>query len=147
MIQKKQKPWYFNNMEKLVEIKNVRQRPGEGFRRWFSSESFDLIVWYKDSDKDIKGLQFCYGKPYAERAFTWEKSFKSSHYISEKTGLGSAAGILWGDAGRIPDREIEQFKETSETIGSELEDLVLEKIDEYNDSHKIERGLLDYMDL
>ena len=30
----------------LVEYRNVRQIRGEGHRRWFSDEYFDLIVWY-----------------------------------------------------------------------------------------------------
>lgn len=140
-------PCYSIGMEKLLEIKDVRQRSEEGYRRWFSNDSFDLILWYKDSGEEIKGLQFCYGKPYAERAFTWEKSYRSSHYISEKTDLGSSAGILWGDAGRIPQGEIENFKETSSDIGEELETLVLKKIAEYNAVHAEEKSILDYLDL
>ncbi len=30
-----------------VERKNLRQIAGGGFRRWFSDEYFDLIVWYE----------------------------------------------------------------------------------------------------
>lgn len=44
----------------LVELKDVRQIPNDGFRRWFTDEDFDLIVWYED-DK-ITGFQLCYDK-------------------------------------------------------------------------------------
>jgi len=30
----------------LSEIEHTRQIPNEGYRRWFTDESFDLIVWY-----------------------------------------------------------------------------------------------------
>ena len=30
----------------LTEIQNARQIAGEGVRRWFTDDYFDLIVWY-----------------------------------------------------------------------------------------------------
>jgi len=32
----------------LVEHAHVRQIHGEGYRRWFADDYFDLIVWYDD---------------------------------------------------------------------------------------------------
>ena len=40
----------------LSEIRNPRQVPGEGFRRWFTDEYFDLIVWY-DEARRLIGFQ------------------------------------------------------------------------------------------
>lgn len=54
----------------LRELQNVRQIPGEGHRRWFSSAYFDLMVWYGD-DCSFVGFQLCYDKPGVERALTW----------------------------------------------------------------------------
>ena len=45
----------------LSEIKNARQVPGEGKRRWFRDDDFDLIIWYDDSDT-VFGFQLCYDK-------------------------------------------------------------------------------------
>ncbi|MFM9912168.1 MAG: hypothetical protein ACKVN9_01360 [Methylophilaceae bacterium] len=54
----------------LIEIKNVRQIKGEPCRRWFTSDWFDLIVWYEA--EEISGFQLCYAKNEAERALTWK---------------------------------------------------------------------------
>jgi hypothetical protein len=54
----------------LSEIRNARQVQGEGFRRWFTDEYFDLIVWYGE-DNSLIGFQLCYDKKDRERALTW----------------------------------------------------------------------------
>lgn len=56
----------------LVEVKDARQVPGEGFRRWFTDPDLDLIVWFADeSQEQIEGFQFCYDKQRTEHALTW----------------------------------------------------------------------------
>ena len=54
----------------LSEIRNARQVEGEGFRRWFTDDYFDLIVWY-GNDRRLIGFQLCYDKQERERALTW----------------------------------------------------------------------------
>jgi hypothetical protein len=54
----------------LREITNVRQIAGDGRRRWFRDEYFDLIVWYSE-DGMLTGFQLCYDRQGHERAFTW----------------------------------------------------------------------------
>ena len=61
----------------LVEIKDVRQIPKDGFRRWFTDKEFDLIIWYEDDD--ITGFQLCYDKKEEERALTWHKENRYVH--------------------------------------------------------------------
>ncbi len=56
----------------LREIRDVRQVPGEGRRRWFTDAYFDLVVWYAE-DGTVSGFQLCYDKQGHERAFTWRK--------------------------------------------------------------------------
>lgn len=64
----------------LKERQDVRQIEGEGFRRWFSDQYFDLIVWYEDdSPGDCLGFQLCYDKEGNERALTWTKRHGYSH--------------------------------------------------------------------
>ncbi len=41
----------------IVEKKDARQIENEGFRRWFTDDFFDLIVWYEN--KEITGFQLC----------------------------------------------------------------------------------------
>ena len=61
----------------LAEIRNARQIAGEDFRRWFTDEEFDLIVWYGD-DRSLVGFQLCYDKQDRERALTWTSTTASS---------------------------------------------------------------------
>lgn len=119
-------------MGNIVEIQGVRQRPDEGFRRWFSNNYFDLVFWYEEEAGELTGIQFCYGKPYAEKAFTWERSYKSHHYVSEQNKTSQATGILRGNAGNIPETVVNRFLEESPEMDEALKDLILDKIDEYN---------------
>ncbi|MFP4330197.1 MAG: hypothetical protein ACLFP6_05745 [Spirochaetaceae bacterium] len=65
----------------LSEIKPVRQVPGEGFRRWFTDEEMDLIVWYDGEDQEqIEGFQLCYDKEVLERALTWRPGAGFTHH-------------------------------------------------------------------
>jgi hypothetical protein len=61
----------------LMEIKHVRQIANEGYRRWFTDESFDLIVWFMD--EEIQGFQLCYDSGKEKRAITWRLSLGYSH--------------------------------------------------------------------
>ncbi len=62
----------------LKEVSNVRQITGEGSRRWFTDQTFDLILWYDDKN-EISGFQLCYDKKVRERALTWRKDKGFSH--------------------------------------------------------------------
>jgi len=119
-------------MGNIVEIQGVRQRPEEGFRRWFSNNYFDLVFWYEEKGGELTGIQFSYGKPYADKAFTWERSSTSHHYVSEQNKTSQATGILRGDAGNIPAPVIKRFLEEAPDMDLELKKLILQKIKEYN---------------
>lgn len=58
-------------MTPLFEIQAVRQVPGEGRRRWFTSTTMDLFVW-SDEAGALTGFQFTYDKGKNERALTWK---------------------------------------------------------------------------
>ena len=64
----------------MYELNNTRQIDGEHFRRWFSDEVFDLIVWYNDRPH-ISGFQLCYRLGNIERALTWYKDRGFFHTI------------------------------------------------------------------
>ena len=74
----------------LTEIQNVRQIPGEGFRRWFSDNYFDLIVWY-DDERKLVGFQLCYDKDGRERALTWTHEHGFQH---NRIDSGEIAGHI-----------------------------------------------------
>lgn len=70
----------------LKELNNVRQVGGEPRRRWFGSDTMDLIVWYDPADTPV-GFQFCYDKGNAEKALTWRRESGFSH-----TGVDDGEG-------------------------------------------------------
>jgi len=62
----------------MTEIPNVRQIRGEGRRRWFCDDYFDLIVWYRA--EDISGFQLCYDRHGSPRAWTWTADHGRCHH-------------------------------------------------------------------
>ncbi len=62
----------------LREMRNVRQVPGDRFRRWFSDETLEIVVWY-EPDGAIFGFQICYDPQGEPRALTWTRERGFSH--------------------------------------------------------------------
>jgi len=58
----------------LTEIKNVRQIPDEGLRRWFIDKDMDLILWYEGEGEGPTGFQIAYDKRSVQRTVTWKIS-------------------------------------------------------------------------
>jgi hypothetical protein len=125
--------------EPLAENVNVRQRPEEGFRRWFVNSYFDLILWYDAQGGDLTGFQICYSRNKWEREFTWTRQYASSHLVSDsfiEAGVSPlSAGVLQGDGGMIPESVVARF-EADSADSTELErglrTFIVEKIREYN---------------
>jgi len=116
----------------LNEIKNVRQIPGEGYRRWFTDSEMDLIIWY-DND-EITGFQLCYEKGQQEKALTWYKDAGYTHDTvddGDRPYQGKMTPILVPDGFFDATRVSEQFRERAEKIDKELADLVVEKLVRY----------------
>jgi hypothetical protein len=67
--------------EMIREVQGARQIRSEGFRRWFTDQYFDLIVWYEgvDAQSPIAGFQLCYDKAAKERALTWRRDRGFTH--------------------------------------------------------------------
>jgi hypothetical protein len=62
----------------MKELNSVRQVAGEPRRRWFGSDTMDLIVWLDAAETPV-GFQFCYDKGSAEKALTWKLGSGFSH--------------------------------------------------------------------
>jgi len=58
----------------LTEVKNVRQYPEEGNRRWFMDKDMDLILWFKNDIKNLIGFQISYDKRSVQRTITWKSA-------------------------------------------------------------------------
>jgi hypothetical protein len=120
----------------LVETKNVRQRPEEGFRRWFVNEYFDVIIWYESAAGELVGFQLCYDRSVNERAFTWRRGKRGSHYVSsgsdERGRPWIATAVLHGDAGPVPAEVLDRLKNEQGELDDHNLDLIVGHVQSYN---------------
>jgi len=115
----------------LQEMKDIRQVPGEPYRRCFSDDFFDLFVWFSPSGSII-GFQLCYDKGPNEKALTW---FRDSEFSHERVDDGESipyhykmTPILMPDGSFDKDTVLRKFKEASTEIDSTVADFVCTKI-------------------
>lgn len=124
-------------MSALVENQGVRQRPDEGFRRWFVNDYFDLIVWYESNGGELTGFQLCYGRHVDERAFTWQRGKQGSHFVSsgaDERGMPwIATAILHGDAGEVPESVLDRLAADQGDLDDDLLAVVTERARAYNE--------------
>jgi hypothetical protein len=121
----------------MVEMRNVRQDPGDCFRRWFFDTNFDLIVWYQP-DGSVFGFQLCYDKASSEKALTWTSADGFSH-ASVDTGEASpwfnrTPVLTKNDDRSHMARLLSSFQLSEEGLPDELQMLVMHKIKEYGGS-------------
>lgn len=112
----------------LHEFRQVKQERGDGTRRWFESDGFDLVVWY-ESAGDVSGFLVCYDFGHGEHALTWRRTGGFSHHAVDtgsNTPFSKMTPILVAD-GAVPWSEITR---TFETRGASLEPKLRELIRE-----------------
>jgi hypothetical protein len=122
----------------LTEIRNPRQVPAEGFRRWFTDEYFDLIVWY-DDDRRLIGFQLCYDKEDRERALTWTLAHGFQHDridSGEVPGRSKMTPIIVADGVFNAGPVAERFREASATIEPGIASFVFARLKEYPSGRK-----------
>ena len=128
----------------LTEYKDVRQRDGEGYRRWFTDQYFDVIVWYDSEGGSMTGFQVCYDKGKSERAFTWklERSLVQSHrFVANgpvEIGTSKMTSMLKGDAAAIEDEVLARLRESRGDLGADVLETALAKMEGYNKSRGAE---------
>ena len=87
----------------LREFKQLRQEPGDGSRRWFESDGFDLVVWL-DTGGALAGFQICYDLGQGEHALTWRPSSGCVHHrvdMGDHTPFSNESPVLVAD-GVVP---------------------------------------------
>ena len=117
----------------LTEIRNPRQVAGEGMRRWFTDEYFDLIVWY-DNAHALLGFQLCYDKQGRERALTWTSEHGFQHNRidqGEIPGHAKMTPVIIADGEFAPGPVGERFRAASSQIDPAVAGLVYEKVSAY----------------
>jgi hypothetical protein len=117
----------------LTEIRNPRQIEGEGFRRWFTNDFFDLIVWYAE-DRTLIGFQLCYDKQDHERALTWtrEHGFQHNRIDSgEVPGHAEMTPVIIADGEFSRDPVAERFRKASGQIEPAVARFVYETVKKF----------------
>jgi hypothetical protein len=115
----------------LAEIRDARQVPGEGFRRWFTDDYFDLIVWYDapglepppDPVAGVKGFQLCYDKTGRERALTWTREHGFQHNridAGEIPGHAKMTPVILADGEFSHDAIAEKFRAQAAAVDPAL---------------------------
>ena len=104
--------------------------PGEPRRRWFTDETFDLIVWFA-ADGTISTFQLCYDRRHNERALTWTKDDGLSHHRIDDGEVGpdkNQAPILVADGAFPRDERLRHLVNEAAEIDAWIRALVVEKI-------------------
>ena len=110
------------------EIRNVRQEPTAGRRRWFDDDvlPLELIVWYDAADA-VEGFQLCYNLGHGEHALTWRPTGGFVHNGVDTGSAGPFANrspVLVPD-GAVPWDEItRRFFGCSDSLEPQLRELV-----------------------
>ena len=99
----------------LIEVKNVRQIPEEGLRRWFMNKDMDLILWY-DNDKII-GFQISYDKTSVQRTVTWKSADE-----------GKTSSSLTCDGPYNKNRVIRLLEKNGESLDKDLINFILHQL-------------------
>ena len=115
----------------LFELGVTRQEPTGPRRRWFTSESCDLILWLND-DESLWGFQFCYDKPANEHALTWARDFGFSHMKVDagRREHGNEAPILVLDGAFDPVHILDALEKESARVPEPYRGIVVERIRE-----------------
>ncbi len=116
----------------LHEIKNVKQEPGPGTRRWFESAGLGLVVWYDDAST-VTGFQLCYDFGQGQHALTWRASGGFTHAAidtGDATPLKNESPVLTPE-GDVPWQElIRRFDAESADLEPGLRQLVHDRLTE-----------------
>lgn len=127
----------------LSENPTVRQRPEEGFRRWFVNSYFDVILWYESARGALTGFQLCYNRGADERAFTWYRDKRSSHYVSSGgepvrgggTTRRMATAVLHGNAGAVPREILERLERERGDLDPGTLAMIIREAERFNREH------------
>jgi len=117
----------------LREIGNIKQDPGQFFRRWFNDELLDLFVWY-DAGGRIAGFQLCFDKDGRERALTYtdENGYSLNEVHADGSAWDMSSPVLVMPGTEFPrGRLLTQLRERGEALDRHLCEYLMEKLEAY----------------
>ena len=115
----------------VIERQHVRQNPGEEFRRCFTDDNFDLVVWYGPDDA-VVGFELCYDRAKDEKAVRWLGGEGLSHFrvdTGEQLAPGNRSAMLVDRDGEFEaDRVIACFEAAADGLPVEVAAVVKSKL-------------------
>ena len=121
-------------MGRLVELKSISETASGGARRWFSSPTTDLIVWYEGPS--IRRFEFCYDKTRSEHVFIWEDEGQVRHLEvddgEQSQGIDYKESPIYVPDGFIDFEQVQrELLELRESLPNEVYSFVEEKVLEH----------------
>ena len=118
-------------MSRLTELNKSSETPSGRVRRWFTSPTTDLIVWYEGGG--ICGFEFCYDKTSSEHAFVWKAEGQVRHLEvddgEQSLGINYKESPLYLPGGSVDMDPVQQeLSKLREDIPSEIYRFVEKKI-------------------
>ena len=117
----------------LREIKSVGQNRGEPKKRWFSSPSMDLFIWF-DTDDTILSYQFTYDKPHNEKALIWNAEEGLSHLgvdDGSRSGKHPGSPLLVRDGVANPEKIISMIRINADELDPSIKNFIISGIEEH----------------
>lgn len=117
----------------LREIRLTNQWKSEPKKRWFTSLSMDIFVWFNDDD-EIISYQIAYNKPHDEKALLWSKEKGYSHLgvdDGSNPGKHPCSPLLVADGLVKPDQIVSMLKEDKGGLAPWIKNFIVSGIEEY----------------
>lgn len=117
----------------LREIMETSQKPGEPKKRWFTSSTMDVFVWFSDHD-EIVSYQFTYNKPGDEKAIVWSKEKGFSHLgVDDGANPGKHPGspLFVADGTLNPRKIITMLQKDEGELTPWIKDFIVSGIEEH----------------
>jgi hypothetical protein len=115
----------------LKEFTNIRQGEPGIFRRWYSDDYFELIVWFAKPGDGIVGFQLCYRSGGEMNALTYSGG-AYSHDAVDEGGKWNETPILTRGGVFPKEAVLDEFKARSAGIEPSVRDYVAGKIAAYS---------------
>ena len=120
----------------LVEFPNLSQS-GEGYRRLFTDEFFDLYIWYDRKDGEPTGFQLNYSVRDDPHSLTCSMGGSCTHARIDEgedaPGHFKGTPILVSDGVFEKDPVLERFRAASLKLDTKMRSVIIEAIKNYPD--------------
>jgi len=118
----------------LVEFPNLSQS-GEGYRRLFTDEFFDLYIWYDKKDGELTGFQLNYSVRDDPHSLTCSVGGSCTHARidegEDSPGRFKGTPILVSDGVFEKTPVLERFQASSLKLDTKIKNVIIEAIQNY----------------